>query len=120
MDFLPKLEPSLSVKQRNEEDVHLIFQTLKFLELVQPSTLKVTDFRSLIVNLCDMQTRFATPMDLPFGIADEQGYVQQDMKEPLPTPRPKDLLLTHKVIYKCPEECLVRWQTWIAFKKIVY
>lgn len=28
---------------------------------------QVTDFRSLIVNICDMQDRFATPIDLPFG-----------------------------------------------------
>jgi hypothetical protein len=105
---LPKLEPSTSVKQRNQEDVQLAYQTLLFLETVKPSTLKVTDFRSLIVNICDMQARFATPMDLPFGIADADGYVQQDMKEPLPTPRPKDLLLQHRVVYKCPPDCLVR------------
>jgi hypothetical protein len=107
-----------SSTERNQEDVDLVTETLKLLDEIDASTAnRVTDMRSLLVNLCDTQARFATPMAMPFGgtagaTGDDDDDEDDDapvfdMKSRLATPRPLSLLLKYRVVYKCPPECLV-------------
>eukprot|EP01091_Cochliopodium_minus_P001936 TRINITY_DN11889_c0_g1_i1.p1 TRINITY_DN11889_c0_g1~~TRINITY_DN11889_c0_g1_i1.p1 ORF type:complete len:532 (+),score=209.98 TRINITY_DN11889_c0_g1_i1:29-1597(+) len=78
---------------RNKQDIQLIFETLEYLGEIGKETKKNNDLRSLIINLCDFQERFSTPLELPFGLGSEFASI-------LPTPRPIKVLLEHKTIFK--------------------
>jgi hypothetical protein len=56
-----------SMTERNQQDVDLASETLEFLDKIDANVAqKVTDMRSLVVNLCDMQVRLPTSFHFEF------------------------------------------------------
>jgi hypothetical protein len=115
--------------------VDLAYDTLVFLEKVKPSSEKLTDFRSLTVNICDFQVKQSdrerdaiarafcvglvcclravsirlifVKLQARFAEPMELPFgADQDMTARLPTPQPSSLLKKHGVIYECPADCV--------------
>jgi len=87
----------MSLQADNKEDIALAYRTLVFLGQFTDEQIPLNlrpKMRDVVANICDFQSRFASPLELPLSFGGNF-----DMNVILPTPRPLDVLLRFGYAY---------------------